>query len=253
MDRMIYTMMNSMRTSQELHTLSAQNLANMNVPGFRRDQSILDQTAKLTSDQGFEARLFQTETERSIFSNEVGFMDQTGDPYDVAIMDEGFFFAQEGNGEVGLTRRGDLRTDGAGQLRNGAGELVLDENLEPITLPPYRTMQITEVGQILIEPMGGEAGVKIPVGIIATVVPDPSVSLTKGLDGLIRNLDGTIPQPNQMASVRQGVLEGSNVNATEELINTIDIQRGFEMHMKMISTAKELDEAGTNIMRAPAE
>jgi flagellar basal-body rod protein FlgF len=113
-------------------------------------------------------------------------------------------------------------------------------------------MQITEVGQIVIEPIDGAPGEIVEIATIGTVVPDPNTTMVKGLDGLIRNLDGTLPQPNQMASVRQGVLEGANVNATEELISSITIQRSFEMNMRMINTAKELDEAGTEIMRAPA-
>ena len=252
MDRMVHTLMNSMQTVQDLQAISAQNLANMNVPGYRRDLPAQANSYVLRDDQSFEARMFASETEFGSFASEVGFMDQTGDPFDVAIMEEGYFFVKEGNGEVGLTRRGDLRTDSAGQLVNGGGEMVLDTNMSPISLPPYRTMQITEVGQIVIEPIDGAPGEIVEIATIGTVVPDPNVTMVKGLDGLIRNLDGTLPQPNQMASVRQGVLEGANVNATEELISSITIQRAFEMNMRMINTAKELDEAGTEIMRAPA-
>lgn len=252
MDRMVHTLMNSMQTVQDLQAISAQNLANMNVPGYRRDLPAQANSYLLRDDQSFEARMFASETEFGSFASEVGFMDQTGDPFDVAIMEDGYFFVKEGNGEVGLTRRGDLRTDGAGQLVNGAGEMVLDTNMSPITLPPYRTMQITEVGQIVIEPIDGAPGETVEIATIGTVVPDPNATMVKGLDGLIRNLDGTLPQPNQMASVRQGVLEGANVNATEELISSITIQRAFEMNMRMINTAKELDEAGTEIMRAPS-
>ncbi|NVJ96307.1 MAG: flagellar hook-basal body complex protein [Marivivens sp.] len=252
MDRMVHTLMNSMQTVQDLQAISAQNLANMNVPGYRRDLPAQANSYVLRDNQSFEARMFASETEFGSFASEVGFMDQTGDPFDVAIMEEGYFFVKEGNGEVGLTRRGDLRTDSAGQLVNGGGEMVLDTNMSPITLPPYRTMQITEVGQIVIEPIDGAPGEIVEIATIGTVVPDPNTTMVKGLDGLIRNLDGTLPQPNQMASVRQGVLEGANVNATEELISSITIQRSFEMNMRMINTAKELDEAGTEIMRAPA-
>ena len=252
MDRMVHTLMNSMQTVQDLQAISAQNLANMNVPGYRRDLPAQANSYVLRDDQSFEARMFASETEFGSFASEVGFMDQTGDPFDVAIMEEGYFFVKEGSGEVGLTRRGDLRTDSAGQLVNGGGEMVLDTNMSPITLPPYRTMQITEVGQIVIEPIDGAPGEIVEIATIGTVVPDPNTTMVKGLDGLIRNLDGTLPQPNQMASVRQGVLEGANVNATEELISSITIQRSFEMNMRMINTAKELDEAGTEIMRAPA-
>ena len=49
----------------------------------------------------------------------------------------------------------------------------------------------------------------------------------------------------------QGALEGSNVNATEELISSIELQRSFELNIRMISTAKEIDEAGSRLLRMP--
>ena len=41
------------------------------------------------------------------------------------------------------------------------------------------------------------------------------------------------------------------MNAVEEMVNTIDQQRKFEMHIKMIKLADELDQAGTSLMRMP--
>ncbi len=254
MDRMVYTALNSMQTSQQQRVVSAQNLANMNVPGYRRDLPIFGAPTEITNTVSHDARIFQTEMERGTFSDHVGPLNQTGDPLDVAITEEGYFYVQEGNGQVGLSRRGDFRTNAQGELMNGAGELVLNAGLAPIVLPPYRNMQITEVGQILIEPLDGAPGERAEVGLIATVIPDEALQLGKGLDGLIRPVDGSdVPAPNQLATVRQGVLEGANVNTTEELIASIELQRVFEMNMQMISTAKELDEAGASLMRAPSE
>ena len=254
MDRMVYTALNSMQSSLLQRTVSAQNLANMNVPGFRRDLPIFGAPIEATNTVSQEARVYQTILERGVFSDEVGPLNQTGDPLDVAITDKGYFYVQEANGAVGLTRRGDFRTNASGELTNGAGERVLNAGLTPIVLPPYRNMQITEVGQILIEPSGGAPGERVEVGLIATVVPDEGLLLGKGLDGLIRPVEGAeLPEPNQLASLRQGVLEGANINTTEELIASIELQRAFEMNMQMISTAKELDEAGASLMRAPNE
>ena len=47
-------------------------------------------------------------------------------------------------------------------------------------------------------------------------------------------------------SVGQGV-----VNAVEEMVNTIDQMRKFEMHVKLIQMAEELDQAGTSLLRIP--
>mgnify|MGYP001225716334 CR=1 FL=1 len=253
MDKLIYTVSNSMNSVQTRQAITAQNLANMNVPGYRRDLPNDNGSLRTDNGQSFAARVFQMQEDRSYYSGEVGFMDQTGDPLDISIAEEGYFYVQEGDGQVGLTRRGDLRTDGLGRLTNGANELILDVNMQPIVLPPHRSMQIDDVGQISIVPIDSQTGDPEPVNMLATVAPDPNLALTKGLDGLIRGLDGLVPLPNQLATVQQGVLEGANVNTTEELIAMIDLQRGFEMNTRMIETAKELDESGASLMRAPQE
>jgi flagellar basal-body rod protein FlgF len=77
------------------------------------------------------------------------------------------------------------------------------------------------------------------------------LALAKGEDGQIRPQTGPLPAPDQAAKVAQGVLEGSNVNPTEELIASIDLQRSFELNMRVISAAKEIDEAGAQLLRAP--
>lgn len=251
MDRMIHTVLNSIQTAQDLRGISANNLANSNVPGYRRDLPPSGEARYLQTDEGFQARMFQTKAERGSFSTLEGFLDQTGDSMDISITGEGYFFVKEGNGDVGLSRRGDLRTDVNGDLMNGAGEYLLNANMQKINLPPFKSMTITEVGQIMIEPLEGEPGIKEEAGLIATTIPPAAMELQKGLDALIRPVTGPMPAPDQLAMVRQGVLEGSNVNTTEELINSIELQRNFEFNMRMVNTAKELDEAGAEAMRAP--
>ena len=85
-------------------------------------------------------------------------------------------------------------------------------------------------------------------------------NLKKTLDGHIRiesepNENGVTEvidiQPNQQAKIVVGYLEKSNVNAVEEMVNTIDQQRKFEMHVKFIQMAEELDSVGASLMRMP--
>ena len=58
-------------------------------------------------------------------------------------------------------------------------------------------------------------------------------------------------EPNQQAKIVSGFIEKSNVNAVEEMVNTIDQQRKFEMHVKFIQMAEELDSVGASLMRLP--
>ena len=58
-------------------------------------------------------------------------------------------------------------------------------------------------------------------------------------------------EPNQQGKIASGFLEKSNVNPIEEMVNTIDQMRKFEMHVKLIQMTEELDTAGSSLMRLP--
>lgn len=251
MDRMIYTALNALHNMRDSNVTTAQNLANANVPGFRADLGNNGGTKFLDVMGQASARAFQLETGPAGFSDKPGFLDSTGEPLDVAIADTGYFYVQpDSGGEPALTRRGDLAVDNAGNLRNGAGETMLDNNLEPITLPPFRDMVITELGEIIISPVNGAPGETVNVAVLGTSAPPPE-TLIKSVDGQIRSKDGTVPPPDQAGKVLQGMLERSNVNSVEQLLSTIENQRNFEIGLKMILTTKEIDEGGARLMQAP--
>lgn len=251
MDRLIHTALNSISNLRDQRVSSSNNLANMNVPGFRRDLPNEGRAFYIGSDDSLTSRSMQLEKGPYAFSSAAGFLDQTGEQMDVAIADKGFFYVEPESGDgPALTRRGDLHVRPDGSLVNGAGEAMLSDALQPITVPPFRSFQVDDAGIITIEPQGGATGEKVQVARLGTVNPE-GVALHKGLDGQIRMADGTVPPPDQSARVLQGVREGSNVNATEELIASIDLQRSFEINLRMITTARELDEAGARLMRMP--
>lgn len=253
MDRMIYTALNALSTQRDQRVTQAQNLANMNVPGYRRDLPNEGRTYFSEALDAAKVRAYHTETGPAGFLSTSGPLQATGEELDVAVVDDGYFYIQPDNGgEVALTRRGDLKRDLNGILTNGAGEAVLNRGMQPIQLPAYRDLTITDIGEIWTVPADAEPGAA-PVlsGVIATVIPDPEVVLRKGADGQIRDVNGQVPDPNQLAQLSQGTLEGSNVNTVSELIDSIDMQRHFELNIRFVSNAKKLDEAGARLLRAP--
>lgn len=251
MDRMIYTALNALGVTRDTQVSRAQNLANLTVPGYRRDLPNEGGSQFLGALNSLSTRAFQMETGASRFSAQSGALSRTDEELDVAIADKGYFFAQPDGGDPALSRRGDLRRDVQGVLRNGAGDAMLDPGLAPITLPPYRNIRITDIGEIYIQPLDDPAGEPVLAGILATVIPADDTQLTKGPDGHIRGLDGTLPPADQRAEVLQGTLEASNVNPVEELLTTMETQRQFEMGMRMVLTAREIDEGGARMMEAP--
>lgn len=251
MDRLVHTALNSISNLKDLRTSSANNLANMNVPGFRRDLPNEGKAFFVEGEDLLSTRAMQLERGPFTFSSQAGLLNQTGERLDVAIADAGYFYIRPSTGgEPALSRRGDLEVMLDGLLRNGAGDAILSEAQQEIRLPPFRSIMIDDAGMITVEPLDGAPGETVQVARLGTSTPQER-DLRKGLDGHIRNADGTLPPPDGLARVLQGVLEGSNVNPTEELVDSIDLQRTFEINLKMIKTAQELDEAGSRLLRMP--
>ena len=66
----------------------------------------------------------------------------------------------------------------------------------------------------------------------------------------MKTINGGIPEPVNSYSYTK-TSEGSNINAVEEMIVSLDQQRQFELNVKLIKIAKDIDEAASNLMRMP--
>jgi flagellar basal-body rod protein FlgF len=228
----------------------AHNLANVNVPGFRRDLPNEGNAGFLKELEKLSAKVLPMETETRKFSNEAGQLQNTGLETDVAVLNQGFFYIQPENGEIALSRRGDLGLNAQNQLVNGVGDLVLSDGLAPIILPNFTSISITDIGEVLVQEPGAPDGQLTNVGFIGSTSSEID-QLVKSLDGNIRKADGTVPAADQTARFGQGFLEASNVSAIEELIRNIDMQRQFEINVKLIKKASDLDSAGAKLMNLP--
>ena len=142
MDRLAQTALSALRQMQDNKFDLAHNLANVNVPGFRRDLPNEGNAGFLKELEKLSAKVLPLETEVRKFSNESGQLQNTGLETDVAVLNDGFFYIQPENGEIALSRRGDLGLNAQNQLVNGVGDLVLSDGLEPIILPNFTSMSI---------------------------------------------------------------------------------------------------------------
>ena len=250
MDRLAQTALSAIRQMQDLKFDLAHNLANVNVPGFRRDLPNEGNAGFLKRLDEASAKVLPLETDFRMFSSEMGSLQNTGVETDIAVLNDAYFFVQPENGQVALSRRGDFSVDALNQLINGAGDLVLSDGLAPIVLPPYTSISVTDIGEVLVQQPGVPDGELTSVGFIGSTTSQLE-QLIKSLDGNIRKIDGTVPDPDQTGKFGQGYLESSNVNAIEELIRNIDMQRQFEINVKLIKKASDLDSAGTKLMDLP--
>jgi len=247
---MIHTALNSLKNLHDIRQTTAQNLSSVDIPGFRKDLPNEGGSGFIEAMDTASARVMNLETGKAGFSDKQGALRQLGAQTDVAIMSEGYFFVQPKQGEIALSRRGDFSINAEGFLMNGAQELMLDEGLQPMQMPAFSEFQITENGEISVSPMDGPAGQFQAVGVLGTTSARGEV-LTKGADGQIRRFDGTVPDVDQQVTLVQGALEASNVDPVEELVLSLDAQRQFEIGVKFIKMAEDIDRGGAELMRLP--
>jgi len=250
MDRSIYTALNSMNILRDNQSVTAQNLANISVTGYRKDVSINFSSVYLDRDKGIDPRVMALQ-EPGGFDNTPGPMQQTGAPLDLAVDGSGYFIVKPANGEISLSRRGDFTVSADGTIRDGTGTQPLSTDLQPITVPPHRRISVSGDGIINIEPLNGPVGQTVRVAQIATTFGS-EVPLAKTVDGFVRPVDGSIPTPDNRTLLLSGFLEGSNVKSVDELVSGIEQSRAYEINVKFVTTAKEIDEATASLMRMPS-
>ena len=102
---------------------------------------------------------------------------------------------------------------------------------------------------ISVLPQGAPAEEFQAVDRIKLVKPNDQ-SLFKDTNGLFRHKTPNQPyEADATVSLQTGAIEGSNVNAVGEMTALIDLQRQFEMQVKMMSTAEEMDKSSDSLLR----
>ncbi len=250
MDKSIFTALNSMQILKNNQSVVSQNLSNTNVVGYKKDIQANFGSVYLDREKGIDPRVFAF-SDVGAFDNSQGPLNPSERKLDLAIDGDGYFIVKPDGGKLALSRRGDLKVGIDGTLRDNAGAQIFSVDLEPIEIPPYRNISIANDGIITIEPLNAEPGEQVVVGQIATTKGSEEVKLVKSLDGFIRTEDGGVPEPDQQSRIVSGFLEGSNVKSVDELVSGIEQSRSYEINVKFITTAKELDEAGSSLMRMP--
>ncbi len=244
MDRMLYIAMNGAKQNMLAQTANSNNLANVSTPGFRADYASFRSMPVFGN--GHPTRAYALAERPGIDLNPGG-LETTGNQLDVAINGEGYIAVQAADGSEAYTRAGNMRLTGTGVLLSGAGEPVIG-NGGPISLPPASKIDISNEGVVSILPFGAGDGVMQEIDRIKLVKPLAG-DIYKGNDGLLRLKNGGQSPADANVRVLSGVVEMSNVNVAEALVNMIDLSRQFELHVKMMHTADQQAEQEASLVR----
>ena len=245
MDKLIYSSLSAMRSAMARQTMTANNLANANTAGFRAEMS--SSAALWVKGDGFDSRVANSGEVNSADMT-AGTISETGRMLDVALDTKDSLLAvQSREGDEAYTRRGDLQVSDSGLLTTGEGLPVLGDG-GPTTLPPFDKLTIAADGTISIVLQGGDPSQTQTVDRLKLAGTN-GMQVAKGLDGLFRPRNGGTLPSDPDAKVRQGALEGSNVNVSSTLIDMIEASRGWDMQVKMMSAAQDIDKASSDLMR----
>ncbi len=246
MDKMLYIAMSGAKQNMHALSVNANNLANAKTTGFRAD--LAQARAMQAFGEGLPTRVFSM-TEVASQNFDSGSLSSTGRSLDIAIEGSGWIAVQAQDGTEAYTRDGHLRLTETGALETSDGELVIGES-GPVFVPlPVNNIQIGRDGTIMIQPEGAPSTIQEEVGRIKFVNPNVR-TLEKGNDGLFRRKDGNVEQADINVKVSSGMLESSNVNPVSEMTEMIALQRQFEMQLKLMKTAEEVDSSASSLLRA---
>ncbi|MBT8763783.1 flagellar basal-body rod protein FlgF [Desulfohalobiaceae bacterium Ax17] len=250
MQQGMYTALFGSLTQEYRMNIIANNLANVNTIGFKKDKlSFRDVFKHYAADYVNpkealkdkilwpEAKVYgQTRIAESSIDFNQGAMRLTGNKLDLAIEGEGFFRVRTPDGQTAYTRNGRFQRDPrTGYMVTGQGFVLLGDG-GPIELPENGDVVVTEKGQVVV---GGEV-----VDNISLV----SFNDLNGLEKLGRQLFRIKPGlnmaeiPAEQAWVKQGYLEDSNVEVVQEMVSMIDTMRTFESLQKVMTSSQEEDQ-----------
>jgi len=239
----IYTSALGLIPLQKKLEVVANNLANANTTGFKRDNAFDNELISASSllRDGTVDPTEKDVNEMTTTDFSQGTLQQTNNPLDVAIDGQGFFEVETADG-VRLTRDGSfsLSTDGSLVTREGGSVMG--------TGGPIRIDDVDQIqaSQLVIQKDGTiKAGDKI-YGQLNIVAPGNLDQISKdGQNQYVLASGGSLHEVDpSSATIRQGYLEGSNVNPVDELIAMIQLQSNFEAGQKAIqSQDSSLDRA----------
>jgi flagellar basal-body rod protein FlgF len=260
--RGIYNSASGMIAQQARIDVIANNLANTDKTGFKRDMTLFkafpDMIIRRLNDDGlgitpagsYDTMPYVGKLGTGVEVNEVftqfsqGSLQRTENPFDLALEGQGFFTVNTERGER-YTRNGTFTVNQEGILVNHLGYPVLGEN--GVIRVQRNNFIINERGEIIVN-----AALSLEpedmIGLTSNDWAEPVVidrlkivdfenirEIKKEGDSLFRETEFSGPPlPPGEVKILQGFLEKSNVNIVREMVDMIEVQRSYEANQKSI-------------------
>ena len=168
-------------------------------------------------------------------------MQTTENATDLAIEGAGYFQVEMPDGTTGYTRAGNFSLTAEGNMVTSDGLPLIPA----IQVPEGATAVTIGSNGIVSASLAGQTDPSELGQIELAHFTNPAGLLSLGNNVLAETAASGAPQVGEggqdgLGNIRQGFLEGSNVNIVEELVNMIETQRAYEVNSKMISATDEM-------------
>ena len=241
----LYAAASGMEAQQNQFNAIANDMANLNTTGYQSTevgfQDLLYSGGGNSSGSPSIATGAGSSSSIVGRSDAQGAIQNTGRSLDVAIQGPGYLQVRRDDGSVGLTRNGALQVNAQGKITDSTGNPLVP----PLTLPKG-----TDADNVKIETNGQVISGSKPIGKIDLVnVPAPNqlqpdgnsmFSVTSG-SGAIRPATGS--------TLQQGALEGSNVDAAQDMTEMISAQRSYQMASQAIQYQDQMLQIANGIKK----
>lgn len=241
MDRIIYTTMTGANAASQRMAVLSNNLANASTTGFRAEMSTFRSVP--VQGQGSTTRVFALDATSGRLDTP-GPALTTGKSTDLMARDNAWFTVQGLDGLEAYTRNGALEVTDQGELVTATGLPVMSDGGAPIVVPQNAKISFGGDGTVVASIPGQQP---LNIGRLKMVTPTADQPIQRSDDGLFRGVDGDLPF-DANARVLPGALEGSNVNAVEEMVGMIAASRQFEQQIKMLQTSEANDKTASQLL-----
>jgi flagellar basal-body rod protein FlgF len=232
MDNAMYVGLSRQMTLRRELDISANNIANADTAGFKlEDLMTRSDPAAPARTRGVERPVTFVMDDGVARDFKQGALRQTGGALDLAIDGQGFFKIQTADGER-YTRDGRFKMDSTGKLITQDGDAVQGDGGDIVIDPVKGPVSISESGIV------SQVGQRIAQ--ISVIRFDSLAALEKDGNNLFRNASNLSPVPATGAKLRQGMLEGSNVQSISQITHLIEVSRAYETITSMMSQTADL-------------
>lgn len=251
-----------MKAQQLFVDTIANNLANVNTPGFKKSrvnfQDLLYQTVAIAGSKapgggqlpvGIQIGLgVQPVAIEKLFSQ--GEITETQNLLDIVIEGNGFFQVLQADGNVAFSRDGSFKLDKDGRLTTANGmalepEIIIPADAITVSISHDGTVSVLTPGTTTPQEVGK---INLAKFINPAGLENLGYNLYRSTDASGEAVTGT-PGLEGFGAVAQGFLEISNVQVVEEMVNMIIAQRAYEVSSKAIEATDEMLRIANNIRR----